>query len=198
MGIRFVMKKIFILLAILLLVCFADANSQFIQNSSRSLFSDVKAFQAGDAIMVLIVEDMQANNSAVTENGRSSELSGGLGFSTGSGTGTNASGKLGTGTDFKGQGQTARKESIKSKLSARVVEIVDNGNLRIEGTRTTKVNGETQTIIIRGIVRPLDVRSDNSVYSYNILDLTLFIEGDGSVSEIQEPGLLTKFFRLLF
>ncbi len=198
MEIRFVMKKIFILLAILLLVCTADANSQFIQNSSRSLFSDVKAFQAGDAIMVLIVEDMQANNSAVTENGRSSSVSGGFGASAGSGTGTNVSGNLGTGTDFKGQGQTTRKESIKSKLSARVVEIVDNGNLRIEGTRTTKVNGETQTIIIRGIVRPVDVRSDNSVYSYNILDLTLFIEGDGSVSEIQEPGLLTKFFRLLF
>lgn len=192
------MKKMMLIFAVLFLICIVDANSQFIQNSSRSLFSDVKAFQAGDAIMVLIVEDMQANNSAVTENGRSSSLSGGFGASTGSGTGTNVSGNLGTGTDFKGQGQTTRKESIKSKLSARVVEIVDNGNLRIEGTRTTKVNGETQTIIIRGIVRPVDVRSDNSVYSYSILDLTLFIEGDGSVSEIQEPGLLTKFFRLLF
>ncbi len=190
------MKKI--LFTLLFLICIVNANSQFIQNSSRSLFSDVKAFQAGDAIMVLIVEDVQANNSAITDNGRSSALSGGFGVSTGSGTGTNVSGSISTGNDFRGQGQTTRKESIKSKLSARVVEIVDNGNLRIEGTRTTKVNGETQTIIIRGIVRPVDVRSDNSVYSYNVLDLSLFIEGDGSVSEVQEPGLITKFLRLLF
>ncbi len=192
------MKKLILIISTVFLICLLDANSQFIQNSSRSLFSDVKAFQAGDAIMVLIVEDVQANNSATTDNGRSSKLSGGFGASTGSGTGTNVSGSLNTGSDFSGQGHTSRKESIKSKLSARVVEIVDNGNLRIEGTRTTKVNGETQTIIIRGIVRPVDVRSDNSVYSYNVLDLTLFIEGDGSVSEVQEPGLITKFLRLLF
>jgi len=70
--------------------------------------------------------------------------------------------------------------------------------LKIEGKRTTKVNGETQTIIIQGVVRPVDVSPNNSIYSYNILDLTLFIEGDGSVSKTTEPGLITKFLRLLF
>ena len=74
----------------------------------------------------------------------------------------------------------------------------DNGNLIIEGKRTTKVNGETQYVTIKGVVRPVDVRPDNSVYSYSILDLTLLIDGDGSVSEYQEPGLITKFLRMLF
>ncbi|MFW5663365.1 MAG: flagellar basal body L-ring protein FlgH, partial [Bacteroidota bacterium] len=95
-------------------------------------------------------------------------------------------------------GSTSRNENIRSTLSARVIGVEDNGNLEIEGKRTTKVNNETQTIIIRGVVRPVDVRPDNSVYSYNILDLTLMIEGDGIVSEVQEPGLITKFLRLLF
>jgi len=173
------------------------AYPQFIQNNSRSLFSDVKAFQEGDAIMVLIVEDTQADNSAKTQNERSTSISGNLGYNTGSGN-NSIGGSVGTGTSHQGRGQTSRSERIRSRLSARVVEVVDNGNLRIEGTRTTKVNGETQTVLIKGIVRPVDVRPDNSVYSYSILELTLIIEGDGTVSTIQEPGLLTRFLRILF
>ena len=171
---------------------------QFIQNSSRSLFSDVKAFKVSDAIMVLIMEDTQANNSASSSDSRNTDLKGTLNGGSGS---KSFDGSLGvsSGNSFKGSGSNERSETIRSKLSARVVQ-VDNqsGNLIIEGKRTTKVNGETQTIIIKGIVRPVDVLPDNSVYSYNILDLTLLIEGDGNISKVQEPGLLTKFFRLLF
>jgi flagellar L-ring protein precursor FlgH len=180
------------------LFCLNSSLAQFNQNSSRSLFSDVKAFQAGDAMMVLIMEDTQADNSAQTTTGRETGLNGNAGISTGSTSPSGGGIDFKTGTTHDGKGKTTRSESIRSKLSARVVEVVNNGNLKIEGKRTTQVNGETQTIIIKGIVRPVDVRADNSVYSYNILDLTLTIDGDGSVSEIQEPGLLTKFFRLLF
>lgn len=187
-----------ILLFSIFIFCNNLLQAQFNQNSSRSLFSDVKAFQAGDAMMVLIMEDTQADNSAQTTSGRETGLSGSAGLSTGSGSSGTNSLDLKTGTTHSGKGQTTRNETIRSRLSARVVEVVDNGNLKIEGRRTTKVNGETQTIVIKGIVRPVDVRSDNSVYSYSILDLTLIIEGDGTVSEIQEPGLLTKFLRLLF
>ncbi|HRP02071.1 MAG TPA: flagellar basal body L-ring protein FlgH [Candidatus Kapabacteria bacterium] len=191
------MRKILNISLILFLATLYATFAQFNQNSSRSLFSDVKAFQAGDAIMILITEDTQADNSANTSSSRETSLSGNLGYSTGSGNNT-IGGSLGTGTGHQGSGKTTRSEKIRAKLSARVVEIVDNGNLKIEGKRTTKVNGETQTIIIQGVIRPVDVRSDNSVYSYSILDLSLTIDGEGSVSEIQEPGLLTKFFRILF
>jgi flagellar L-ring protein FlgH len=192
------MKRNCVLLIWILLVAGTDATyAQFIQNSSRSLFSDVKAFQEGDAIMVLIVEETKADNQATTSSGRDSELSGGLDFSADE---TNFSGSAGlrTGNKFKGTGQTSRKESIKSRLSARVLEVDENGNLRIEGRRTTTINGETQTIVITGYIRPVDVRPDNSVYSYSILDLTLSITGDGSVTTVQEPGLITKFLRWLF
>ena len=120
-----------------------------------------------------------------------------MGFNAGSGN-NSYGGSLGTGTQHDASGKTSRSEKIRARLSARVLEVVDNGNLKIEGKRTTKVNGETQTIIIQGVIRPVDVRPDNSIYSYNILDLSLTIDGEGTVSEIQEPGLLTKFFRILF
>jgi flagellar L-ring protein precursor FlgH len=172
-------------------------DAQFIQNSSRSLFSDVKAFKIGDAIMVLIMEETQANNNAATSQGRETNVGGSVSAGA-NGNEFDADASLGTGFDFQGKGQTSRQENIRSRLSARVTEVETNGNLKIEGTRTTKINGETQTIVIRGIVRPVDVSPSNSIYSYSILDLTLLIEGDGEVSMVQEPGLITKFLRFLF
>jgi flagellar L-ring protein precursor FlgH len=195
------MKKALIIgITAIWICCFYGMDAvyaQFIQNSARSLFSDVKAFKVGDAIMVLIMEDTQADNQASTTDSRSTNLTGGLNYSTGT-NGFNGTGGLNTGTDFKGQGETQRKESIQSRLSARVMEVDDNGNLRIEGNRNTRINGENQKIVIKGFVRPVDVLPDNSIYSYSILDLTLEIYGDGTVSKIQEPGMITKFLRFLF
>lgn len=191
------MKKIIILLCLLLAMP-VIAKSQFIQNSSRSLFSDVKAFKENDAIMVLIMEDTRANNTATTQTGRDHQLSGGVSFNAAGTANTSIDAGINTGNDFAASGKTTRQESIRSRLSAKVIEVEDNGNLRIRGTRTTTINGEQQQIIIEGIVRPVDVMSDNSIYSYNIMDMTLIIEGDGVVTETQEPGLITKFLRWLF
>lgn len=190
---------IFIIFIIIEIFCVNSLNAQFIQNNSRSLFSDVKAFKEGDAIMVLIIEDTKADNSASTMEDRSTDLSFGFDLSTGSASGAaNIDVGIGSGNDFRARGKNSRSERIRSRLSAKVESVEDNGNLKIKGERTTKINGETQKIIISGIVRVVDIRPDNSVLSYNIMDLTLTIEGEGNITEIQEPGLLTKFFRLLF
>lgn len=185
-----------LLIILFVLLTFSEAKSQFIQNSSVSLFSDVKAFKVGDALMVLITEDTQAENNAGLANDRSTNLSGDL--SVGSTGVFKGSLGIGTGNKFNSQAKATRNEIIRSKISVRVLSVEQNGNLSIEGKRTTKINGETQTITIKGIIRPVDILPNNSVYSYSILDLTLFIDGQGSVSETQEPGLITKFLRILF
>ena len=190
------MKRLILILTLILLSTMT-ARSQFQQNSSRSLFSDVKAYRVNDAVMVYIIEETRADNSASTGSGRESDLGAGFNFNAGE-SGASGSGGINTNNNFEGEGATSRQEAIRAKLSAKVVEVVENGNLKIEGTRTTKINGETQTVIISGIVRPVDISPGNAVYSYNIMDMTLTIEGEGIISESQEPGLLTKFLRMLF
>lgn len=171
--------------------------AQFNQNTNRSLFSDVKASKIGDAVLILIVEDTKANNSASTDSKHNTDINATVGYQAGTSSDTYG-GNLGTGNRFSGSGQTNRNESIRSKVSARVVEVDNVGNLKIQAKRTTKVNGETQTITLEGLVRPVDINSENAIYSYNIMDLKLTIEGNGSLTEVQEPGLLTKFLRILF
>ncbi len=191
------MTKMKYLVYILLILIPCIAYSQFNQNVNRSLFSDVKASKIGDAVLILIIEDTRANNSANTDSKRGTDYNASAGYQAGTSSG-NYGGNLGTGNKFSGSGQTNRNESIRSKVSARVIEVDEVGNLKIQAKRTTKINGETQTITLEGLVRPVDINSENAVYSYNIMDLKLTIEGDGSVSEVQEPGLITKFLRMLF
>jgi flagellar L-ring protein precursor FlgH len=193
------MKKILlnIISSIIILFSAVIAEAQFIQNNSASLFSDVKAFKEGDAITVLIVEELVADNGASTRSNRDSDLGIGAGAQLGNQNYT-ASGSIGTNNDFDSDARTIRNERIRSKMSARVVGLEPNGNLQIEGKRTTTVNNETQTFTIQGVVRQVDVLPSNAVYSYMIMDLTLEIDGQGIVSETQEPGLITKFLRLLF
>jgi flagellar L-ring protein FlgH len=186
-----------ILSILILLLSGVSAQAQFKQESSRSLFSDVKAFQEGDALMVLIMEETQAQNSASTAESRDTDIGGGLKAGSGS-SGVDVNAGIGTSNDFKASGTNTRSETIKSRLSVRVISVESNGNLSIEGRRTTQIDGETQTIVIKGIIRTVDIRPDNSIYSYSILDLTLIIEGEGNIKEIQEPGLITKFLRFLF
>lgn len=174
-----------------------QSKAQFIKNSAQSLFSDVKAFKAGDALMVFIMEDTEADNSASTGTSRGTNLGAGVNFRIGSPS-TSVDVGINSDNQFSANGKTARNERIRSKISARVINTEPNGNLIIEGKRTTKVNGEVQTITISGVVRPVDILANNSVYSYNVLDLSLLIEGDGSITEVQEPGLITKFLRMLF
>ncbi len=189
------MKKLLVLMTI---VASAASAQDMRENFSRSLFSDLKAARVGDAVTVLILESTSAVNDAKTATSRGTDLGLSASMTTGSGTGTNIGAGIGTDNQFKGEGSTSNRGSVRSKLSARVDSVLANGNLLISGTRLITINGEEQKVQVSGIVRPSDIHADNSVFSYNISDARILVQGDGSLTEVQEPGLITKFLRLLF
>ncbi len=183
--------------ALLLLATTVLSLAQFPESATRSLYSDVKAFRKGDVVTILIVEDAQADNQATTRNSSSTDLGVQVSGSVGNTQG-NAGATIGTTNNFSGQGSTNRSERIRAKLTARITDASNLNALQIEGTRTVTINGETQTITLRGYVRFVDITPDNSVFSYQIADLVLIYNGDGVISKAQEPGLFTKFLRFLF
>ena len=192
------MKSPFSIL-IAVLVTVSQALSQDMrENVTRSLFSDQKANHVGDAVTILVVETSSASNSAQTTASRESDLSLAGAANVGAKTVPSVGATLGTGNTFKGEGGTSTSGSIQAQISARVDSVLPNGNLYLEGSRRIVINGEEQTIHISGVVRPSDIQSDNSVYSYNISDATIIFKGSGIVSRAQEPGWLTKFFHWIF
>jgi flagellar L-ring protein precursor FlgH len=168
--------------------------------SRGGLFQDLKGRTVGDIITVVIVETASASKEAKTETDRSSTMSAGitglLGLerSIGSATGLTPSSLIDAKTtnEFEGTGKTSRKENLVATLTTQVVEVLANGNLRIEGNKTVTVNRETQIVRLSGIVRPPDVSPGNLVDSKNILNARIAYVGEGVLSDKQQQGWLVQ------
>ena len=74
-----------------------------------------------------------------------------------------------------GTGQTSRQTVLTTSLSARVVEVMPNGNLVIEGTKDILVNSERQWVLVRGVIRPSDLGPANSIRSEKIAGFEILV-----------------------
>jgi len=69
---------------------------------------------------------------------------------------------------------------------------LSNGNLFIEGHRVVLVNDEEHHFYISGVIRPVDIQSDNSVESGVIADAEIEFTGRGVITDKQSPGWLNR------
>ena len=164
--------------------------------SNNLLFTDRKARNIGDIVTIVVDEKAEGENNANTDTKRQTSTTAGItGFVQ-----TNpdkrfvAGYSLGGAADssLKGEGKTNRDGSLKGRISARVVRVLPNGNLVIEGRRMLTVNAEDQFMVITGIIRPDDVTTDNLVYSQYIADARIVYAGKGVVDDKMRPGWLTR------
>lgn len=96
---------------------------------------------------------------------------------------------------LQGQGTTSRDSTVSTTLSARVVHVLPNGALVVEGLKTIAVNSEIQTVLVRGVIRPADIAPGNVVQSDRLANLEVRVNGKGVVGDsIRRPLFL---YRLL-
>jgi flagellar L-ring protein precursor FlgH len=159
---------------------------------------DLRASQVDDTITILVVENASAVASGTTKTGRSSSTANSVsalaGLTKAVGPWANLAGVTGN-TQLNGQGSTSRGVVISTTLTARVSGVLPNGAMLVEATKDLEVNAERQTITVRGVVRPADVGSDNTVRSDHVGQLELRVNGKGVVGDaIKRPFIL---YRLL-
>lgn len=165
----------------------------------KSMYADKKAFNEGDIITVLIVEFAQGSNQTDSQTNSDNRLT----------SGATTSGKLnsllpGFGLDsqltnrHEAKGQMTTRGSLESKMTAMVTEVLDNGQLSIQGTRMVDVNGNKQTTVLTGIVRPADVLPDNTIYSYNIANAQISYTGKGAIPDAGKPGIIARIWNWIF
>lgn len=71
------------------------------------------------------------------------------------------------------QGDMTRREKLDFKITCRVVSVQDNGNLHIEGTSSQQIGEEGKVMYVGGIIRPEDIRADNTIEGDRVADLTV-------------------------
>jgi len=168
------------------------------QAGSRSVTEDFKAYRRGDIITIVISETASASKQASTSTGRNTSINAGMpNF-----LGLEKAGILKNNMDlsqlinasvdskYAGSGSTSRQENLTATISAKVTDVLANGNLLIEGRRNIKVNNEDQEIILTGTVRTRDIGADNTVNSIFVADAKISYAGRGIISDRQSPGWL--------
>jgi flagellar L-ring protein precursor FlgH len=183
----------------LIILLFAAVGNSQNMAKTVSLFSDIKSLQVGKGITVLVMEYSQATNDAETDAKKKSnhdvKVAGGDGLFSFL-PDINLGGDIQN--DFRGDARTSKRGELKTKIAARIIGRNEAGDFIIEGKRVIEINSEKETYQLTGSVRPEDIMSDNTVYSYNIYDAHIVYKGKGSVSRAQKAGVLTRVLQWIF
>ena len=164
-----------------------------------NLLGDFKPRRVGDLVFVDVVESSAASVSSGAKRGRDSGPLGGLIGAAGAlpvpgaAVVAGVAGGLG-GRKFEGKGSTERQSNVQSRIVARVVEVLPNGDLRIEAEKLVKINKENEWLALSGIVRQRDVSAENVVPTTAVGDLNVELNGKGVASADNAPGWLFRLF----
>lgn len=180
----------------------AGPGSLWKEDSSRSMFADKRARAVGDIITILVQENNTTSKENSTKTSKSSSVDASLDtliyppaiskFLTKGG--QLPAMKFGGSQTFDGGGKINNSERITTRIAVRVVDVLPNGNMLIEGRRETLVSGEKQEAILRGIVRSEDIAANNTVFSYNVADASIKFVGKGTISDNQRKGWLQRIW----
>lgn len=187
--------------------------SLWAEAGSTRLFVDMRAREVGDLVTVRISEKPTGKLYAKTQTSRDSSIEAGITDFMGYLKQLEAANNLESSRSnfdrtslfkarfkpsFKGQGTNNREGELDAYITARVIEVLPNGNLRISGKQEIKVNNETQYISISGIIRPEDISTNNEIQSAYIADARIEYSGKGVIADKQRPGWLIRILDFIW
>ena len=163
------------------------------------LYGDKKARRIGDILTVLIVEEASSAKDAQKGTDKKFSTSGKLtvsspvvdGVPQASWTNAGLPGwSIDASRSFSGKGSMENKDTFTGSIGARVMEVLPNGNLMIEGRRTLVIQNEAVEIVLTGTVRPEDISRNNTVKSTAVADAAIQYNSTGSIAKNQNKGIL--------
>ncbi len=152
--------------------------------------ADGRRFQVGDIITVVVDEftAASADRSSSALEDRSTDA--GVGFRMNS---SGTDGQLGSflGNESTRRGRDYRQDRFNAEVSVRVTEVEAGGALRVEGTKMLTIDEHEQEVTVRGVIRPQDITSGNTVESWRIAEVEVLYTTDGSLATA-DKGILSR------
>ena len=168
---------------------------------ARAFFKDQRAKQVGDVLTVVVnIQNERAQLSQQTSRDRAAS------------DGVNGPNVFGidvleqavphleaeSTSNHTGTGAIARSESINLRLAATILQVLPNGNLALSGRQEVRVNGELRELLVAGVIRPEDIRSDNTISWDKIAEARVSYGGRGTITDVQSPRYGQQIFDILF
>ncbi len=161
------------------------------------LASDLRARRVDDIVTILVVESASAASTGSNKATRTSTSQASIpalgGVTPPAGALANLA-KLGSASALDGEGTTSRQTTLTTTVSARVTHVLANGNLVVEGSKNVTINSENQIITIRGVIRPIDLDTTNSIQSARVAQMEVQVNGKGVVGDVMRRPLLSRLF----
>ena len=178
-----------------------------------ALYEDIRARHVGDTLTIMLAESTSASKNASTDTKKENAID--LQNPTLFGTTPQfnlAGGKLGrmvplqsttnntmavnvnTKQDFTGSGSSSQSNSLTGNITVTVSEVLSNGNLVVRGEKIIAINEGDEYVRLSGIIRPQDIRPDNTVLSTSIANAQITYGGSGAVADSGSHGWLSRFF----
>ena len=105
---------------------------------------------------------------------------------------------IGTNTSFSGSGSTTRSGELTAMMTARVVEVLPNGDLALEGVREVDINGDIQILVLTGVVRTADIGPGNMIPSTAVGQMRVRYFGRGLMKDNLKPGWIVRVLNKIF
>lgn len=177
-----------------------NKGSLFQPARAEYLFADNRASRVGDIVQVKVMESASASSEAGTTADKESNVNVGVDNFLGQDQLLDSLGALGASpaigaestTEFDNDASTSRTTDVSATVAARVVKVLPNGLMQIEGKSETQVNDETQIVRVSGLVRSRDIGPDNSISSASIADADIQYFGRGVLADKQSPGWMIR------
>lgn len=143
----------------------------------HSLYRDIKANNIGDIITIILAENISGSS---TSDARTASNSDGTASGAVSGNFLPFEPTFGSNVqvnyDSDERNLASQKQLLQGYMSAEIVEVTSGGNLRVQGTRRTVINGDVHEMSLNGLVRTTDVDNRNRVYSYRMANAEISYE----------------------
>jgi flagellar L-ring protein precursor FlgH len=171
-----------------------------IYQSSRnmSLFEDVKARQVGDIVTVVLAEATDAAKTSDTslDKTNSNVITNPI-FGAGAdgvGTDLDLGFDLSSSSAFEGDSASNQSNSLQGSIAVTVARVLPGGNLYVQGEKWIHINQGDEYIRLKGIIRPEDIGSNNTILSTKVADARISYGGTGAPAEVNMVGWLSRFF----
>jgi flagellar L-ring protein precursor FlgH len=165
-----------------------------------SLYADVKARRPGDVLEVIVNESNFGSNNAQTSTNRQTTAEAAGEPTTGALAGLfpGMGGSFDLQNQNNGRAASTRRGTLTSRISVRIIEVLPNGNLVIEGSKTMEINSEYEVVTVSGLVDPRYISASNTVLSSQIANAKIVYKGNGAISQGSRVGILGRILNFIF
>jgi flagellar L-ring protein FlgH len=167
----------------------------------RPVVGDLRASRLNDLVTIKISESTSAISKADVTTARdgSNKLNTGGLFGSWANLGSATDSRsTATTNKYKGNGTTGRSATFNTTVTARVVKVLNNGNLIFEGFRDIQLNNESQRLYVAGLVDPRRLDASNTTTSDQVAELRVGYGGKGVVDETLKPGFISRLLNLIW